>query len=1177
MRICQISDSYELEICPKSIVKHYISKVKSAMIRVLLVDDDPMILDLTKTFLERSGNIRADALQSAAEAIDKLQGEAYDVVVSDYVMPEMDGITFLKLVRKRHPNLPFILFTGKSREEVVIEALNCGADYFLQKDGDTKTLYVELSHQVRQAAERVKTKKALENSEMRYRSFAQNFHGIAFRCKFDLSPIFIHGQVEEISGYTEEEMLSGSQSWYGIIHPDDTFKLSESTEKLRTIPDHSMSRSYRILHKNGEIRWIYETAKNICDESGTPYEIEGAAYDVTERKISRKQILAQRDLSLKLSETTSLKVVLENCLDTAMNVAGADCGTTYLIDNDSGNIVLTYSKGLSEDFVDFISHRKLNPKKSVIVMVGKPLYIQHHDRGLLHQERREQEGLRAIAAIPLIHRGHVIGYYSVGSHTIDEIPNFCHNTLETIGAMAGNAVARIQAVDKLHKSERELQSLFNSLQDIIFVIDLDGFMLRVNHAAEKILGYAPCDLLNKNWLELHPVDPRDEVANIVTKAMDGSEMAWTGDIRAKDGNLVPVETKFAPGRWNNQDVVFGICRDVTERKGVEDSLRNREEQLRAIFEAAESVSFVITDAQNPKPVVIESSPGTEKIFGYKRDEIVGKKVSKLLLPEDIANLLDMHRMMRVGEWDFSGEVTLVRKSGEKFPAIFSKYPLRDKKGSTYGVLNVSIDISEQKRALEALQESETRFRDLTDLLPQTVFETDRRGKITFANRAAFKLFDYSQADLEQGICFPDMFVPEQRAKLKEAFKEALAGRIGEIVKYTGMRKDGSDFPAAIYVDPILQDGDVAGLRGILLDISKIQSAERALRESEDRLDLAVESANLVIWDWNPITGEVVRNDRYAKMLGYCPSELSWRADELVQSIHPEDLPSVNKALQDHLEGKAPSVEVEYRLKHKDGCWVWVHSKGWVEDWDGKGRPARMIGIDLDITEMRQYQEALKEANKKLNLLSSVTRHDLLNQIAGMSGYAQLLSEILSSDPNAQKYIDRILELTQRIRRQVLFTRDYQDLGMKSPEWQNVATVIKSAAKDVHLEGVQLKITTGQLEIFADPMLEKVFSNLLENVCRHGDGATKVLVSFCEQNGKGVIVFEDDGIGIPEDMKNKIFERAFGKHTGYGLFLAREILGITGIDIKEAGVEGVRFEIEASKEHYRINCENAHDF
>jgi DNA-binding response OmpR family regulator len=141
-----------------------------------MVDDDLTMLEIAKIFLERSQDIRVDAIESAKEAMVKLKDGHYDVIVSDYVMPEMDGISFLKWVRSQDYDIPFILFTGKGREEVVIEALNHGADYYLQKDANPQVLYAELTHQIRQAAERQKTKRAVLESEEKYRALFENMN-----------------------------------------------------------------------------------------------------------------------------------------------------------------------------------------------------------------------------------------------------------------------------------------------------------------------------------------------------------------------------------------------------------------------------------------------------------------------------------------------------------------------------------------------------------------------------------------------------------------------------------------------------------------------------------------------------------------------------------------------------------------------------------------------------------------------------------------------------------------------------------------------------------------------------------------------------------------------------------------------------------------------------------------
>jgi CheY-like chemotaxis protein len=131
------------------------------MISALYVDDEPALLELGKIFLERAGGIQVETMSSAPEALIKIPSARYDVIISDYQMPDMDGISFLKLIRSRFPALPFIIFTGKGREDVVIEALNSGADHYIQKGGDAKAQFAELAHTIRRAVERKRANDAI--------------------------------------------------------------------------------------------------------------------------------------------------------------------------------------------------------------------------------------------------------------------------------------------------------------------------------------------------------------------------------------------------------------------------------------------------------------------------------------------------------------------------------------------------------------------------------------------------------------------------------------------------------------------------------------------------------------------------------------------------------------------------------------------------------------------------------------------------------------------------------------------------------------------------------------------------------------------------------------------------------------------------------------------------------
>jgi len=216
------------------------------------------------------------------------------------------------------------------------------------------------------------------------------------------------------------------------------------------------------------------------------------------------------------------------------------------------------------------------------------------------------------------------------------------------------------------------------------------------------------------------------------------------------------------------------------------------------------------------------------------------------------------------------------------------------------------------------------------------------------------------------------------------------------------------------------------------------------------------------------------------------------------------------------------------------------------------------------------QLALSQANQKLNMLSNITRHDILNQVTGLLAYTEFLKETVPDDPKSRKYIDKILDLTQVIQQEITFTRDYQEMGVQNPQWQSVAGVLKKVRQQMNPPGISFQVEVGTLEIFADPLLEKVFYNLIDNSLRHSERVTAIRVTFQPGEKKGLIIFEDNGIGVEESIKEKLFRRGFGRNTGLGLFLIREILDITGLTITENGVPGAgaRFQIEVPGECYR---------
>jgi signal transduction histidine kinase len=258
------------------------------------------------------------------------------------------------------------------------------------------------------------------------------------------------------------------------------------------------------------------------------------------------------------------------------------------------------------------------------------------------------------------------------------------------------------------------------------------------------------------------------------------------------------------------------------------------------------------------------------------------------------------------------------------------------------------------------------------------------------------------------------------------------------------------------------------------------------------------------------------------------------------------------SLQNH--GSYESVRIR-----KDGGWFPVEVN--INRVMMHGREV-IVTSARDITRRKVIEEALSRSNRKLTLLSGITRHDINNQLSLLRGYLALL-DIKGSDPVYKNYLSEAETAAGRISSMIQFTREYELIGNNAPVWHDCRALIETASKQAPLGNVTVinDIPAGT-EVLADPMIVRVLYNLMDNAVRYGRGISTVHFSSEQPGHDYLILCEDDGDGVPVEVKDKIFERGFGKGTGLGLFLSREILSITGIRIAETGepTTGARFEI-----------------
>jgi K+-sensing histidine kinase KdpD len=234
---------------------------------------------------------------------------------------------------------------------------------------------------------------------------------------------------------------------------------------------------------------------------------------------------------------------------------------------------------------------------------------------------------------------------------------------------------------------------------------------------------------------------------------------------------------------------------------------------------------------------------------------------------------------------------------------------------------------------------------------------------------------------------------------------------------------------------------------------------------------------------------------------------------------------------------------------------------------------RILAIGRDITEQQMAKRALEQARKKLSLLNTVIFQDIQSTIFALSAYIQLAGSS-RDEAKVQSYSAKETFLINKVVASLNFTKNYQDLGLHPPRWQNVGQVFLYAISHLDTLNISREVHVDRLEIYADPLLEKVFFNMVENSFIHGQRVTAISMSYAETGEGLVITLTDNGIGIPAEEKPKIFTQGGVKNAGFGLFLVHEILSITGISIRETGEQGkgVRFEILVPKGAYRFSGE-----
>jgi len=710
--------------------------------------------------------------------------------------------------------------------------------------------------------------------------------------------------------------------------------------------------------------------------------------------------------------------------------------------------------------------------------------------------------------------------------------------------------------DMLRESEEKFRALVETTSDFIWEVDTAGTYTYVSPQVRQILGYEPVELIGKSHFDIMPDAEAERMAAEFKRLISSQHPIVSLENKAfrKDGTVVILETSGVIRAAKDGSVLGyrGIDRDITKRKQSEEALVEKTEELDQYFSASLDL-FCIADTDG---FFRRLNPEWEKALGYPLAELEGHRFLEFVHPDDmqatlsaIADLANQKKVIL-----FTNRYR--HKDGSYRWMEWKSFP----KGKR--IFAAARDITERKKTEEALIDSRGQYKKIFESFIDIYYETDKNGIIAVLSPSVYNISGWKPDELI-GKHISILYVnPSDRQVLLEKIKREQGAYGFEVLL---KKRDGTPVPVSVNARIRYNaSGEPDGLLGSIRDITENTRTRKALQESETKYRHIIENLQDVYFQTGLDGNLSMVSPSAARIYGYSS------ADEMI-GIPAESLyynPGQREEMLHILQRQGKIVDFTGEARRKDGTPFWA-SLNIQFRFDEEGHIKGTEAIVRDISERKNMEEAIREINRKVSLLNSITRHDVANQVSILRGYAKI-AMMKKPDPVVVDLLEKIDATGSVISEQIAFTKAYQELGMHAPGWHRIREIIEQQKS----EGISLSCTCDAV-VFADPMLEKVFFNLIDNAARHGERVTTITVS-CKPDPDGlVITVEDNGVGVPLDLKEKIFEKGYGKHTGFGLFLAREILSITGITIHETGLQGkgARFEIIVPKGKYRGGKQN----
>lgn len=709
--------------------------------------------------------------------------------------------------------------------------------------------------------------------------------------------------------------------------------------------------------------------------------------------------------------------------------------------------------------------------------------------------------------------------------------------------------------EALRISELKLRTTLYSIGDGVIAVDNEGQVMIMNPVAEQLTGWKEEEAKGRLLEEVFKIineETRKSVENPVRRVLREGIVVGLANhtvLISKDGKEYPIADSGAPILDNNRNIigVVLVFRDQTEERRIQKAIQESEEKFRALSESALAGVYLIQDS-----VFKYVNPSLANTFGYSVEEVIDKLGPLDLTYPDDRDLVKENIKKRIEgkvkdiRYEFRG----LRKDGRIiYVEVHGTQIIYKDKPAIVGTL---IDITERKEAEKALHLAEENFRHSFDESPIGIRIVNEEGKTIYANKALLDIYGYESLDELINTSVSNRYTPESYEEFKKRRELRRQGIETPNYEISIIRKDGEVRNLKVFRRKILWNKQNQYLVNYI-DITEIRKIEKALRESEERLNMAIQSANIGLWDQNFVTGNIIRNKQWAEMLGYTLEEVQSDLNAFINLIHPDDLNVVKEKIKEHEEGKTDIFSVECRMLTKDKNWKWVLNVGKIVERDTYGKPVRAIGVHIDIDERKKAEEALIRAKEKAEQADKIkteflaqVSHEIrtpINIIVSSTNlikesvydlvepeYRQLFSSIDSASFRIIRTIDQILNMSE------LQIGAYQTnprlIDLKDDILENLFNEYLRLAESKGLNLIK-KYHVEDAKIIADEYcVTQIFANLIDNAIKYTKEGYVEISLYEKEKKEKVVEVKDTGIGISEEFLPRLFEPFVQEEQGY---------------------------------------------